>query len=125
MKGLALPMTHLDTKTSDTSQRGDTQSIQIADAFAAIKRIQSNLNTVILGKATEIDLLLACVLARGHALIEDLPGLGLDDCLPLQSGTNRRINWRTQQNPPPGKGFRIRIALTGTARLFALYLNTV
>jgi MoxR-like ATPase len=41
-----------------------------------IKRIRANLNTVIRGKAEKIDLLLACLLAKGHVLIEDLPGLG-------------------------------------------------
>jgi MoxR-like ATPase len=32
--------------------------------------------TIILGKTTEIKLALACLLARGHLLIEDLPGVG-------------------------------------------------
>lgn len=31
---------------------------------------------IILGKTTELKLALACVLARGHLLIEDLPGVG-------------------------------------------------
>ena len=34
------------------------------------------LGTIILGKDGEISLALACLLARGHLLIEDLPGLG-------------------------------------------------
>ncbi len=34
------------------------------------------LNRVILGKETETRLALACLLARGHLLIEDLPGVG-------------------------------------------------
>lgn len=33
-------------------------------------------NQVILGKDTEIRLCLACLLARGHLLIEDIPGVG-------------------------------------------------
>jgi len=41
-----------------------------------IERIKTNLNAVIRGKSEKIDLLLACLLARGHVLIEDLPGLG-------------------------------------------------
>ncbi len=34
------------------------------------------LNNVILGKEPQIKLALACLLARGHLLIEDLPGMG-------------------------------------------------
>ena len=33
-------------------------------------------NTVILGKETQIKLAISCLLARGHLLIEDLPGMG-------------------------------------------------
>ncbi|MBT8079237.1 MAG: AAA family ATPase [Gammaproteobacteria bacterium] len=42
----------------------------------AIDRARAVLNSVILGKDQEIALALACLLARGHLLIEDLPGLG-------------------------------------------------
>ena len=42
----------------------------------AIDRARAALNSVILGKDSEIALALACLLARGHLLIEDLPGLG-------------------------------------------------
>ena len=42
----------------------------------AIDRARTALNSVILGKDSEIALALACLLARGHLLIEDLPGLG-------------------------------------------------
>ena len=33
-------------------------------------------NNIILGKDTQVRLALACLLARGHLLIEDLPGVG-------------------------------------------------
>lgn len=36
----------------------------------------NGLNRVLLGKMTQTKLALACVLAKGHLLIEDLPGLG-------------------------------------------------
>lgn len=35
-----------------------------------------SLNSIILGKDAEVALALTCLLARGHLLIEDLPGLG-------------------------------------------------
>ncbi|MDR2113034.1 MAG: AAA family ATPase, partial [Candidatus Accumulibacter sp.] len=41
----------------------------VADVIAAANRI-------ILGKDKEVRLAIACLLARGHLLIEDLPGVG-------------------------------------------------
>ena len=43
---------------------------------AALDAARQSLNGIILGKKPEISLALACLLARGHLLIEDLPGLG-------------------------------------------------
>ena len=43
---------------------------------AVIDRARQSLGTIILGKNRQISLALACLLARGHLLIEDLPGLG-------------------------------------------------
>lgn len=42
----------------------------------AIERARSALAGIILGKDDQITLAIACLLARGHLLIEDLPGLG-------------------------------------------------
>ncbi|HEV7432101.1 MAG TPA: MoxR family ATPase [Steroidobacteraceae bacterium] len=42
---------------------------RLADALSAIER-------VVLGKPAQIRLCLACLLARGHLLIEDVPGVG-------------------------------------------------
>src|SRR5882724_5562145 len=41
-----------------------------------IEAILAQLNRVILGKDQQIRLCLACLLARGHLLIEDIPGVG-------------------------------------------------
>ena len=43
---------------------------------SVIDNARKSLGTIILGKDEEISLSLACLLARGHLLIEDLPGLG-------------------------------------------------
>jgi len=43
---------------------------------AVIERSREALGRIILGKDEQIALSLACLLARGHLLIEDLPGLG-------------------------------------------------
>ena len=42
----------------------------------ALARVLATLETVILGKPAQIRLCLACLLARGHLLIEDVPGVG-------------------------------------------------
>jgi len=60
-------------------QRGSTQAQMPADKEmqkAALDTARKSLNSIVLGKDQEISLALACLLARGHLLIEDLPGLG-------------------------------------------------
>ena len=42
----------------------------------SLDRARKALGTIILGKDDQIGLALTCLLARGHLLIEDLPGLG-------------------------------------------------
>ena len=43
---------------------------------AALKAAQTALNAIILGKETQLRLALTCLVARGHLLIEDIPGVG-------------------------------------------------
>lgn len=43
---------------------------------ASLDRILEQANSIILGKPRQIRLAVACLLARGHVLIEDLPGVG-------------------------------------------------
>jgi MoxR-like ATPase len=60
-------------------QRGSTlETLPLgADAQrAAVDKARQSLGGIVLGKDDEISLALACLLARGHLLIEDLPGLG-------------------------------------------------
>jgi MoxR-like ATPase len=45
-------------------------------AASPIERVVSAASGIILGKETQVRLALACLLARGHLLIEDLPGVG-------------------------------------------------
>jgi MoxR-like ATPase len=42
----------------------------------ALAPVLAQLNAVVLGKEEQIKMALTCLLARGHLLIEDLPGLG-------------------------------------------------
>ncbi len=55
--------------------RDPTRPAPSADA-ATLGRALELLETVILGKPEQIRLCLACLLARGHLLIEDVPGVG-------------------------------------------------
>ena len=43
---------------------------------AALRRALQALESVVLGKPLQVRLCLACLLARGHLLIEDVPGVG-------------------------------------------------
>ena len=43
---------------------------------ASLRSVADRVGTVILGKDRQVRLALACILARGHLLIEDLPGVG-------------------------------------------------
>ncbi|MDE1922304.1 MAG: AAA family ATPase, partial [Gammaproteobacteria bacterium] len=45
-------------------------------AAAALAPVLAQLNRVVLGKEPQIKLCVACLLARGHLLIEDIPGVG-------------------------------------------------
>jgi MoxR-like ATPase len=54
----------------------DTTDNSIAEFRADIDRALAAIETVILGKSTQVRLAVCCLMARGHCLIEDLPGVG-------------------------------------------------
>ena len=56
------------------SARSDSASA--SGAREALHRAIEQVNTLVLGKPREVQLAFACLLAGGHLLIEDLPGLG-------------------------------------------------
>lgn len=49
---------------------------EAAAAGAEIARITENIETVIKGKHAQVELVVLCLLAEGHVLIEDIPGVG-------------------------------------------------
>ncbi|MEP6484439.1 MAG: MoxR family ATPase [Rudaea sp.] len=54
-----------------------TASNPLDDALsAALTRAEQQVNNVVLGKSPQVRLSFACLLAGGHLLIEDLPGVG-------------------------------------------------
>jgi MoxR-like ATPase len=45
-------------------------------ARALVETLRERLNSVLMGKRGQIELVLACLFARGHLLLDDLPGTG-------------------------------------------------
>ena len=50
--------------------------VPIEDALERLANVRSHLNSVLRGKDDKIERVLACLLARGHLLLDDLPGTG-------------------------------------------------
>ncbi|MBY0117449.1 MoxR family ATPase [Paenibacillus sp. FSL R5-0623] len=69
------------------------ESIQIISA------VRSNLESCIMGKSFEIQLLLTALLAGGHVLIEDVPGTGKTQLIKALSKSMRGEYRRIQCNP--------------------------
>lgn len=65
--------------------------------FSLCKRIMENISRVIVGKNQSIELLLVALLADGHVLIEDIPGLGktliAKSLAKSMGGTFRRVQF--------------------------------
>src|SRR3954464_732371 len=53
-----------------------TQLTDTADARAAMERVAESLQKVILGKPQQTAQAVTCIVARGHLLLEDVPGVG-------------------------------------------------
>jgi MoxR-like ATPase len=76
-----------------------------------IHHIEQQLQQVILGKPTQIRLALTCLLAQGHLLLEDLPGMGkttLAHSLATTLGlAYRRVQFTNDMLPADVTGFRM------------------
>jgi MoxR-like ATPase len=68
-----------------------------------IQAVAAQVGTVVVGKQPQIRLALACLLARGHLLIEDLPGVGkttLAQALAISLGLNfKRVQFTNDLLP--------------------------
>jgi len=49
---------------------------QLTMAYNAITKLRDNLNRTLLGKQNVVEMVIACMLSKGHLLFDDLPGLG-------------------------------------------------
>jgi len=52
------------------------EPFKTADALDVVGRLKKNMEKVIIGKPAQVDMAMVCLLARGHLLLEDVPGTG-------------------------------------------------
>jgi MoxR-like ATPase len=64
------------THDGETSGRPLLQAAHCGDGREAIETVRRALNRALVGKQEVTELVLACLLSRGHLLFDDLPGLG-------------------------------------------------
>ncbi|MFB5677213.1 AAA family ATPase [Paenibacillus terreus] len=69
------------------------------ESFHIISSIRANLESCILGKSFEIQLLMTALLAGGHVLIEDVPGTGKTQMIKALAKSMRGDYRRIQCNP--------------------------
>src|ERR1700674_2154221 len=67
-----------------TVRPAETLAIPLSDRLATVL---SELGRIVVGKATPLRLAFACMLARGHLLIEDIPGVGKSTLAQALAGT--------------------------------------
>ena len=79
--------------------------------FSLCERIVENISQVIVGKRHAIEILLVALLADGHVLIEDVPGLGktlMAKCLARTiGGTFKRVQFTPDLLPADITGFNV------------------
>ena len=67
---------HIDTTLAVTPTMENTNIHQLESTTELLDKAIQDIGHVILGKEKQIKLALTCLLARGHCLIEDQPGVG-------------------------------------------------
>lgn len=53
-----------------------TDIVQITEEISILQKLKENINKVMIGNARTLELMLTALLARGHVLLEDVPGTG-------------------------------------------------
>lgn len=85
--------------------------------FGLCRRIIENISRVIVGKERSIELLLVALLAEGHVLIEDIPGLGKTSIAKSLAksigGSFRRVQFTPDLLPSDVTGFNVYNQSTG------------
>jgi MoxR-like ATPase len=85
--------------------------VQVDDASGAIERVLFEIKKVIVGQDRPIERMLVCLLARGHCLLESVPGLAktlsVETLAGAVGGTFRRIQFTPDLLPADIVGTRI------------------
>ncbi len=68
-----MTITSIDSRADSAP---DANIVSDVGAKQRLEHLRAHLNSVLLGKSRQIELVLACLLARGHLLLDDLPGTG-------------------------------------------------
>ncbi len=68
--------TRIPTSSNSTTTRDLNPDLNRGRVKEHVEALTRDLSDVLLGKETQIKLALACLFAKGHLLIEDLPGMG-------------------------------------------------
>lgn len=53
-----------------------TETIEVANMSPKISALRDQLNSVLVGKSNVVEMIITCLIAKGHLLFDDLPGLG-------------------------------------------------
>jgi len=110
-------MNTTESATADTGQQSGLESDQHPKGGQPalppehLKQLRDSLGQVLLGKSEQIELVIACLLAQGHLLLDDLPGTGkttlakaLADCL---GGRLARVQCTPDLLPTDVTGFNL------------------
>lgn len=94
---------------------------EVAEAQQLLKRLTDGLGRAILGQQELIELVVVCLLARGHMLLEGLPGLGKTELVKSLSAllglTSRRVQFTPDLLPSDIVGAPILEERDGSRRL--------
>ncbi len=94
---------------------------EVAEAQQLIRRLTDGLEQAILGQQELIELVVICLLARGHILLEGLPGLGKTELVKSLSAllglTSRRVQFTPDLLPSDIVGAPILEEQNGSRRL--------
>lgn len=86
-------------------------AVEAREAKSVIDRIVENIDSVIIGKHERVELVVMCLLARGHILIEDVPGVGKTSLVTALAKTidcdYSRIQFTPDVMPSDVSGFSI------------------
>ena len=63
-------------RMGDEAGLAGIEPLPMDDAIKACTRLRDTIEKVIIGKSLQVEIAVACLLARGHLLIEDVPGTG-------------------------------------------------